>query len=385
MKIGINLLSVIPCIGGAWNYIDNLVKGLIKYDNENQYAVFVTKHSLPIVDGLTSLEIININIDSNLRVKRVLYENIILPIHVKRRKINCLLWPNDTVGLINVVPSIVIIHDLLDLVNPSALPIIKRIYKSIVLKNTIRNASFIMAISKTTAEEIQNVGKSICKRDLSNIITVPNIVDYRFTILSENETKIVKEKYKLPDKFWLYVAHFYPHKNHIRLLKAYSVLLKSKLNIFYPLLLRGNNVEQNKEIQDIIKRNNLSQYVKFIPYIDPNELPALYNLATALIFPSLYEGGGIPVMEAMACGCPLVASNIKTTKEFAQDAAILFDPTSVESICNAMENFLKDDSLKNELSVNAEQNVMKLRPEYVVNTIKNKVYSQIIISYIQSK
>jgi len=368
-----------PSIGGAWNYIDNLVKTLVKYDNENLYTVFVTKHSIPIVYGLTNLEIVNINVDSNSRIKRVFYENIILPIYIKHSKIDCLLWPNDTVGLINVVPSIVIIHDLLDLINPSGLPLIKRVYKKLILKNTIRNASFIMAISKTTAKEIQDVGKYISKRDLSDLAVVPNIIDYRFTKLSENETKTVKEKYKLPDKFWLYVAHYYPHKNHIRLIQAYSDLLKKENNTFYPLLLRGNNIEQNKEIQNIIKINNLSEYVKFIPSMDFHELPALYNLATVLVFPSLYEGGGIPVMEAMACGCPVVASNIQTTKEFATDAAILFDPTSVESICNAMESFLKaNDDVKKRLLVNAEQNVKLLRPEYVIDTIKKKVYLQMI-------
>ncbi|MBN9300154.1 MAG: glycosyltransferase family 4 protein [Filimonas sp.] len=363
-----------PSIGGAWNYIDSLVKALLQYDKENQYIIFVTKHSLCIVKDMPCEEIIYCDFDSTSRIKRVLYENARLPFMVRKMKIDYMLWPNDTIGFYNAVPAIVVSHDFLGLTNPKAFSLFKRIYLNRALKNTIKNASFFLPISNATVNELKSISNKIFK----NLQVTPNIVDYRFEKIKDtNIIEAFKREKKLPDSFWLYVAHYYPHKNHKRLIIGYADLLKIDPQGTYPLVLRGNNLEESDDIQNLIQEMGISAHIHFLPQLEANELPLLYNAATALIFPSLYEGGGIPIMEAMACECPIVASDIPTTREFATDAAILFDPKSTTSITNAMLSYQKNSNIKNTLTRKGNENIDKLRPDKIVSQIK-EVYKRLV-------
>jgi glycosyltransferase involved in cell wall biosynthesis len=152
-------------------------------------------------------------------------------------------------------------------------------------------------------------------------------------------------KYHLPEQCWLYVAHDYPHKNHVRLLQAYHQL-KTGGRKPWPLVLRGDGLQTSSVLRRHVVQLGLESDVIFLPRLERFELPMLYSAASALVFPSLYEGGGIPVVEAAACGCPVTASQLPPIEEFVGEAALYFDPLDVKAIAESMLKFESDAELR---------------------------------------
>ena len=150
----------------------------------------------------------------------------------------------------------------------------------------------------------------------------------------------VGDSYGLPFPYLLCVSNRKPHKNEFRVVEAFS---KARLDAEICLVFTGN---ATPDLDHWIKRQQLQSRVKFVGMVPEEKLPSLYRGARALIFPSLYEGFGLPVLEAMACGTPVVTSNVTALPEIAADAALLVDPISVEQIARAMEQIVTDSSFR---------------------------------------
>jgi len=348
MRIGLNLLHMHDGIGGVWNYVENLISALGSLDRQNTYIVFVTRYSQNLVPDQKNFQKIVVNLDPRKEQFRVLFENTILHYYGWKYKIDCFHWFANVLSPFLLVPGLVTIHDLLPLRNPGAYSKIKHLYLKAFLKITAKKARFILPISNTTALDIIQILKP--KTDKLHVL--PVILNDTFKSSEYDDMIKFKKKYNLPKKFWLYVANFYPHKNHIHLIKAYSILKKQDINS-WPLVLRGNSGTDTWKTKDLIKAEikklNLEKDVIWMPRLSYHELPLLYSGAAALVFPSLFEGGGIPVIEAMACGCPVAASDIKVVKEFAEDAALFFDGKSIADICNAMAKLQSSLSFREKL------------------------------------
>jgi glycosyltransferase involved in cell wall biosynthesis len=152
------------------------------------------------------------------------------------------------------------------------------------------------------------------------------------------------KRYNLPEKFILYVGTLEPRKNIVRLLQAFSGV-HEKTGV--PLTIVGKKGWKYKEIFNTFLDLNLEEKVLFTGYVEPEELPALYNLATLFVYPSLYEGFGLPPLEAMQCGCPVVTSSVSSLPEVVGDAAIKVNPRSIQEIEQAMCRLLSDENLRN--------------------------------------
>lgn len=161
-----------------------------------------------------------------------------------------------------------------------------------------------------------------------------------------NITKVLK-KYKINQPYILYVGSFDARKNLLGLLNAFS-----KLRQHLPawkLVIVGARKWKSTPVFEVVQRLQLEEYVHFTGFVEEADLPALYNGADLFVFPSLYEGFGLPVLEAMACGIPVVTSNTSSLPEVAGDAALLVDPMDVEAIAAAMQQVLSDPGLAAEL------------------------------------
>ena len=156
----------------------------------------------------------------------------------------------------------------------------------------------------------------------------------------------IKIELNFPKKFILSVGTVEPRKNLLRLLRAYE-LLDIELKEEYNLLLVGFKGWENREIMKIINKN--SKYIKYLGFISDRDLAKVYNLASCFIYPSIYEGFGIPPLEAMACGTPVISSNSSSLPEVGKDSVLYCNPNSIEDIKSKIEQLLSDKNLQNNL------------------------------------
>jgi glycosyltransferase involved in cell wall biosynthesis len=195
------------------------------------------------------------------------------------------------------------------------------------------------------------------KRDILHFLHVPasrvevihNAIDDRFDREPEVEDVVrVRQRYQLNDPFLLYAGNIKPHKNVGRVIDAFARLKKRG---FEPvkLLIIGDEISKSPQLRRAVHRHQLHQHVRFLGFVPDATLAVLYRLADVFVFPSLYEGFGLPPLEAMASGTPVVTSNVSSLPEVVGDAALLVDPRDAEAIAGAIERILTDGELRRSL------------------------------------
>jgi glycosyltransferase involved in cell wall biosynthesis len=236
------------------------------------------------------------------------------------------------------------IHDLIFLLFPEYhLPLNKWFLNSFV-PLFIRRADAIIAVSKCT------------KGDLIRYYSVPSEkikviyegVDARFQPVTEPDALArVRAIYGLPERFILYVGTIEPRKNLSTLLEAYKLLREEGLE--HRLVIVGRKGWLYKGFFQRLRELGLEGEVIFPGFVPDGDLPALYSAADLFVFPSLYEGFGLPVLEAMACGTPVIASNSSSLPEVIEDAGIMVDPLDVGALLRAIELILRDERMRREM------------------------------------
>jgi len=220
------------------------------------------------------------------------------------------------------------------------------------IKQACREANAVIAISKQT------------KNDLVEFYNVPEekiIVCYQTCnpifqrTVSDEEKKIVKERYNLPDTYFLFVSSIAPRKNLIAIIKA-MVLLKGKVNI--PLVIIGNGTIEKEEAKKMAADNGISNQLillnekpasRQLHFTTAADFPAIYQQALALIYPSIFEGFGAPLLEALYSGLPVISSNASCLPEVGGDAALYFSPHDIDALSQHMADIAFSESLRNEM------------------------------------
>ncbi|MCX7910148.1 MAG: glycosyltransferase family 4 protein [Endomicrobia bacterium] len=239
-----------------------------------------------------------------------------------------------------------------------SVPVITNIFDIMYLilppyKNNLKYQLYIKNFIKLTAQKVKKIitCSNTVKVDLINILSIPQdkieviylSVDKKFNPQPYKKVEEVKKRYNIDSKYLLYVGNSKPHKNLYRLIEAYKLLPDSIRNNYY-LLLVG---VKRKDLISTFKV--LPSWLNIIEFLPDDELVSLYSGAEVFVFPSLYEGFGLPPLEAMACGCPVVASNISTTLEILQDAALYFNPYDINEIKESILKVLLSEKLRKEL------------------------------------
>lgn len=244
---------------------------------------------------------------------------------------------------------LVTIHDVFHLAFFGQLTARQKIYAGLMLNSAVRLSDKIITVSNFSRSEIM---KHI-KTGEEKITVIHNGINTeKFRETDQAALIYVKDKFKLPDNYILFVGNVKPHKNLHRLLSAYESLNKRGIKDYF-LVIAGQKegfITGDREIFMILKDNPLlKEKVIFTGYIKNEDLPAIYNLASLLVFPSLYEGYGLPPLEAMACGCPAVVSNVASLPEVCGDAAYYVDPYDIENVAEGMGKMLADEKLRLEM------------------------------------
>jgi glycosyltransferase involved in cell wall biosynthesis len=251
--------------------------------------------------------------------------------------------------------SIITIHDLnhIDITGNDSF--LKTLYYNYVLKRACRKALLIFTVSEFSKKRIAQWSNI----EPGKIIVVGNGVskDYRPD----------GDAYNPGYKYFFCVSNRKLHKNEERLIKAFSEI-KDRKGI--KLLLTGN---ESQKLRDLISSLDLSKDVIFTGYIDEEKLPSFYRGARALLMPSLYEGFGLPVIEAMACGIPTLASNTTALKEISENSSILVDPESVKDISAGIEILINNDSIMEELKIKGLENVRRYTWDKTVEIINKSL------------
>lgn len=293
-------------------------------------------------------------------------EQIHYPIKaLKNKKVDLLHLPHYNVPMFYRGDIAVTIHDLTHLVLPEFLPNkFAYIYARVVIGYAVRKARVIFTVSENSKKDLIKYFKV----DPSKIIVTYNAVDKCFVHKDRKEVSYLIEKYKIPEnkKIIMYVGNLKPHKNLIRLLNAYAGMK----NVEDTCLVLVGKAFDNTELDNTVSQLKIENKVIKTGMIETQELVDFYNIADLFAFPSLYEGFGIPPLEAMACGTPVVCSDNSSLPEVVGDAAVTFNPYDTEAIKEAMEKVLLSPMLADELIEKGYERAKMFDNSSIINQTK---------------
>lgn len=351
MRVGLNLLAAVPDIGGGWNYTDGLLRALDAHDTGDEYVAFVTSASDPLVPRSPRFRRVRFPIDAACRPLRVVCENAVIGSFSSRERVDCMHHLFGALPLANRTRSVVTVHDLMVFERPGDFPWLRRRYLRAARRRAATRATLLAPMSKFSADHLERqFGVEPSRME----VVLPSV---DFARAPAQEISAFRQQYGLPGAFWLYVASGYLHKNHDRLFEAFRRLRQERDG--WPLVLRG---EFASPLFRTLAADRGAGTIILLPRLTTAEMPLLYSAASALVFPSLFEGGGLPIIEAMACGCPVIASDIETTREFAGGASVRFDPYDVDSITAAMRDGERSEDLRRRLAEAGMRSAKYFRP-----------------------
>jgi glycosyltransferase involved in cell wall biosynthesis len=342
MRIAINTLAMKRELYGVGNYIKNLVWALAGIDRENEYVLFASAENTCHLKGIAdnfSLELAPSN-----RMLRLPWEQSVLPLRLKQKRIDVYHGATFVTPLLKNCEHVVSIHDMTFHLLPERHSLHKRLYFQSMIPAAVLRSDRVIAISESTKCDLLR----FIPTDAGKINVVHHGVEPRFRPVREkNRLDDVREKYGLGRRFILFVGLIEPRKNLENLVDAYE---SSGLGKDFDLVLAGNLGWDYSGLLRKIESSQFREKIRLPGYIADGDLPALFSMAAAFVYPSVYEGFGLPVLEAMACGTPVITSQASSLPEVAGDAAILVDPFDPKALASALQIVLADEDLRRSLS-----------------------------------
>jgi glycosyltransferase involved in cell wall biosynthesis len=266
----------------------------------------------------------------------------------------------------------VTIHDCIHLMFPQYLP--NRLalgYARSSIALAARRATRILTVSESSKNDIIRFFGT----DPAKIDVIYNAYDERFGIEPAEEQMVrVRERYQLQDEFVLYAGNVKPHKNLERVIEAFHLVRQRGLD-HLKLVMIGDDISQYASLRRAVHQHQLHKYVRFLGYLPEETLAVMYRLAAVFVFPSLYEGFGLPPLEAMASGTPVVTSNVSSLPEVAGDAAVLVDPYSPDGIADGIYRVLTDNALAQSLREKGLRRAKQFSWETSVRRVR-EIYDQ---------
>ncbi len=317
MRIGIDARVLEKRMTGIGRYLLDILRGLILYDNSNEYFLFSCTE-IPVENDFYH----KIKTGKSFLPSKIyapLWLNIILPKYLKRYNIDIFFTVNHLIPIrgIKNIKTIAAVHDLAHKINKDFHPLSYRSYLDLFLPSSMRKSDSILTVSESSKKDIINYFNIMP----SKIEVIYQAADSKFSPgnVSEDKGLYLHQKYNLPGKYILFVGAIEKRKNIEGILKI-SDLVHNKNNIVKTVLI-GKPGHNFRIIDSEIKKRE--KYVTYLNYVDDEDLPAIYKQAFLFIFPSFYEGFGIPPLEAMQIGLPVLASNVSSLPEVVGNGGIL--------------------------------------------------------------
>jgi len=340
MRIGIDARKLHDF--GIGTYLQNLLKELVRIDDDAEYVVLCRADDVAwLAEVSPRLRPIVTRADNySLR------EQIEVPWRLWRAGVSLFHSPHYVLPILVPCPAVVTIHDCIHLMFPQYLPNRLAIfYARLFMWWATRRARRVLTVSEASKRDILR----FCRIPSDKVTVIYNAIDDRFRVPPpDEEIERIRERFQLHEPFVLYVGNVKPHKNLARLIEAVHHLHANGYDAL-KLLVIGSDISKYAELRRAIHTHNLHRYVRFLGFVPDRTLHILYRLASVFAFPSLYEGFGLPPLEAMACGAPVVTSNTSSLPEVVGDAAVLVDPTDARAIAEGLAHVLADRNLRADL------------------------------------
>jgi glycosyltransferase involved in cell wall biosynthesis len=327
---------------GIGTYIRNLLRHLARLDRETEFVLLCRREDREALAALGE----NFRAVTETAANYSVAEQVKIPMALRREGVTLFHAPHYVLPPFVSCRSVVTIHDCIHLMFPQYLPNrLAHTYARTAIRLAARRATRVLTVSESS------------KRDILRFVDVPpdkidviyNAYDERFGVEPREEDVVrVRERYQLHDEFVLYAGNVKPHKNLERLIEAFHLVHQRGLD-HLKLVLIGDDISKYAALRRAVHRHQLHKYVRFLGYMPEETLAVLYRLAGVFVFPSLYEGFGLPPLEAMASGTPVVTSNLSSLPEVAGHAAVLVDPYDPQAIADGMYRVLTDAALRAEL------------------------------------
>jgi glycosyltransferase involved in cell wall biosynthesis len=351
MKIGIDIRNIGKQKTGSEVVVLELTKNILKLDNENKYFLLTDTDKKDVLRNIKK----DLDLDSksntqiiSLKAKnKFIWAAWSMPIFMRKKKLD--IFHTEYIVPFFVSKNTKIITHIHDVsFKAYRKMILKRdlFFLDMLIPRSIRIADKIIAVSEFTKKEILKYYEV----DDSKIEVVYNSINIKIPQESESRKAEIISKYNLPPSYILYLVTLQPRKNIAILIEAYAKIKDKIPNI--KLVIAGNKKAHNfdKKIDKVISNNNLSQKdVVFCGYVDTPDKSLMYKMSEVFVFPSFYEGFGIPILEAITQGTPVIASDIPPHREVAKNSAIYFEPKDLDNLSKKLYNICVDKNLRNKL------------------------------------
>lgn len=370
-RIGIDARFYGPLGKGLGRYTQEIVDNIIKIDQANEYVIFLGKENF---DELVT---------DNSRVKKVLAdvrwytlsEQIVMPWLIKREHLDLVHFPHFNVPIFCPTKFVVTIHDLILTKFPTmrattlgpVLYFIKNILYRLIISHAVWRAKKVIAISEFTKQDVIEQFKVASDKIIVTYEGAANLSRGNDSLFAAKlDADITLSDYQIDEPYLLYVGNAYPHKNLETLIKVFKEIYQLQPSI--KLVLVGKDDYFYSRLKDYAKDLNLwakndqaslKTPVVFPGYVPDQKLEVLFKRALAYVFPSKYEGFGLPPLEAMSRGCPVVSSDKTSMPEIFGSAALYFDPYDEKDMTNKIIKIIKDDILREDLIAKGYEQVKK--------------------------
>ena len=335
MRFAIDAHAIGCHLTGNEVYIRNLLREFGRLDRESEFIAYISNPKAPslIPEGIQTRWV------SANPYKRL---GLDLSLHIRRDRPS-LLHVQYTGPLLSTVPLVVSVHDVSYLEQPHYFKAFRAAQLRLTVKRTVRAAARVLTPSEFSR-------KAILKHydlDDSQVVVVPNAVSTRFRPVEREAAQAsLRKKFNLPVPFVLTVGDLQPRKNHLGLLHAFEEVLRAHPQLPHHLVFVGQDTWYTAELRRAVKQSAIGDRVHFTGFVDDADMVYFYGACDLFVFPSFYEGFGLPILEAMASGRAVACSNTSAMPEVANAAGILFDPHSKAEMTRAIADVLLDSELR---------------------------------------
>jgi glycosyltransferase involved in cell wall biosynthesis len=352
MKIAIDIREAGQGKTGKGWYTFNLVNELLKIDTKNHYLLYTDSDQNPFGSHKNAI-IKKIEAKSWKWHLKTLKD-------LQNEKVDLFFAPTSYIipaFLPKSIKSAITVHDLVAFLYPTTHNTKATLIERLTLKRALKKAHIIFAVSENTKKDLLKRFKFLDAANKKIYLTPCAPSDFFKKEIKPHELEEVQKKLKLPNNYILAVGTLEPRKNFTTLIKSF-VIIKRK-HPEYKLVIVGKKGWKYEQIEQTLKHYKMEKEVIFTGYLSDDELQKVYALATVFVFPSLYEGFGIPPLEAMSCGCPVVSSNVASLPEVVGEAGLLIDPKNAFKMAEAISSLIVNDHVRLTLIERGKQQANK--------------------------